>query len=597
MRFTHIFRIALVVVLFPALAFARGGTAHGGRDRERDRSGSSRTERRQDPPPPPRVDIHSGRHGGTSRVPRGPERPSPVREAPSRPDPVREAPSRPDPVRSSPGRTTLPRHGSSTQWPRTPVREAPSRPDPVRAAPERSVPDRSLPARPSPTRESPVRPGAPYHRADPGASLRDRQGFPGRTESRRTPVETDRFPSRTDRGPERRDTGHRGETVLRPAAGFRTDDRDRFPTRTSRGDPQDRGADLHRRGDGGHPGFYRTPGRTRVADVDRHTWTRPRVDGSHRRWHHRTVCDDDRAIVVHHYDRDWGWRGHFTWYAGFSWRWYYGYSGISWSYGRYCWPFWYEAPVCVAYVPFGFYVDRDPIIIRETVVVEQEVPVYVRDQPDSGGALVKTSEYREEGAAVEAAPLPEGEQESAPPTFDAATEKYLRDGSELFATKEYEKAAEQFRMAVIANPDAAAPKFAFGQALIALGDYPYASRVLREALVAEPGILNAPGSIVGVYADAEEFYRVLSELKAKLLDHPQDPDLLFLVVYEHYFSGDPQAIVYHERLAKSFPDDPTVKLFAEPLATRFPEFSRFPAPRQAAGAEAGPQEPTEADGK
>ena len=64
--------------------------------------------------------------------------------------------------------------------------------------------------------------------------------------------------------------------------------------------------------------------------------------------------------------------------------------------------------------------------------------------------------------------------------MDATTERFLRQGSEAFAKADYETAAEEFRMAVVSSPKIAAPRFAFGQALIALGDYPYAARVLRE---------------------------------------------------------------------------------------------------------------------
>jgi tetratricopeptide (TPR) repeat protein len=298
--------------------------------------------------------------------------------------------------------------------------------------------------------------------------------------------------------------------------------------------------------------------------VDRHDGYRDRDhDGDHFRYSHRTVRRPDRdVVVVHHYDRGWNWHGFYGYYVGYSWNWYFGYGSLGLSWGRYAWPCWYDAPVCVAYVPFGFYVDREPVLVRE-IVVEREVPVVV---------------VQREGAIAE--PAPEAAEDIAPPpTFDATPEKYLREGSEAFATADYEAAAKSFRMAVIANPDSAAPKFAFGQALLALGDYAYASRVLREALATETEILNAPGSIVGVYRDPEEFFRVLSELKTKQLEKKTDPDLLFLVLYEHYFSGDPQAVVSLDRLREAWPEDPMVALFAPVTAERFPEFSKFPEPK------------------
>jgi tetratricopeptide (TPR) repeat protein len=133
---------------------------------------------------------------------------------------------------------------------------------------------------------------------------------------------------------------------------------------------------------------------------------------------------------------------------------------------------------------------------------------------------------------------------------------------------------------VIKNPNVAAPKFAFGQALVGMADYEYAARVLRAALVQEPAILGAPGSIAAVYREPEEFYVVLSELKTAVARDPSNPDLLFLVVYQYYFSGDPAAVPWFAKLAKADPEDPTLALIRPALVEKFPEFADFPPPKQ-----------------
>ena len=310
--------------------------------------------------------------------------------------------------------------------------------------------------------------------------------------------------------------------------------------------------------------------------------------------HHRVSIDYHHSYHrsrSHHHHSGWGF------YLGFSWNWYFGYSSVGYVQpyvAYYPWNFWWPDPVCVAYVPFGFYTPRpavyvrevtvireEPVVIREEVpvYVDREVPVYVdREVPvyvdgSAPGALVKTSEYREETAETRDAAA---EPDDGPPLLDATTEKYLREGSEAFAAADYETAAEAFRNAANAAPDAVGPRFAYGQALIAIGDYTYASRILRDALSREPAILNAPASLVGVYRDAAEFQRVLKALRVAALENAGDPDLVFLLGYQQYFSGDPQAMVTFARMNETWPDDPALKLFLPVLPERFPALGELP---------------------
>jgi hypothetical protein len=153
-------------------------------------------------------------------------------------------------------------------------------------------------------------------------------------------------------------------------------------------------------------------------------------------------------------------------------------------------------------------------------------------------------------------------------------------------------AAEKFRMAVAASPEAVPPRFAFGQALVALGDFPYAARVLREALAREPAIVGAPGAISGVYKDAEEFERVKTALGAALAKEPLSADLLFLVLYEQHFSGDPLAMETLEKLEKAHPADPVLPTMAPGVRNRFKALDEFPPSEKQADAPAVEETPT-----
>jgi tetratricopeptide (TPR) repeat protein len=274
--------------------------------------------------------------------------------------------------------------------------------------------------------------------------------------------------------------------------------------------------------------------------------------------------------------------------VGYPWYWYFGYRGHRWHvalglgfsypyyhhhYGRYYWPFYWPDPVSVVYVPYGFYCSR-PTVIVDQVTVVREVEVPVEEPP--------------------AEPETPADEEKTPPKLDATTEKYLRKGSEAFEKADYETASEAFRMAVVSSPKAAPPRFAFGQALIALGDYAYASRVLREAIRMEPAILGAPGSIAGVYEDAEEYGRVFAALVAAIEKKPEDPDLLFLLLYQQHFSGDPKAVETLERFKKLYPADPTLGLMAPAVKERFKALEEFPpSKKKGQPAEKAPESPGE----
>lgn len=178
-------------------------------------------------------------------------------------------------------------------------------------------------------------------------------------------------------------------------------------------------------------------------------------------------------------------------------------------------------------------------------------------------------------------PVPEPETEPPAPEndpvpiepLDGVTEGWLVEGSTAFIEKRYADAAEWFRKAVARNPGRAEPKFALGQALLGAGEWDDAANVLRAALVQEPDVLKAPGSIVSVYESPEEFFLVLSRLKSDLLRHPRDPNRLFLLVYQYIFSEDPAAIPWCGRLARAAPDDAALELLEASLPERFPEFA------------------------
>lgn len=608
MRPLSVLRVLLVVLLLSSLCFA-GKSKRDSRENRGSRGGA-----RSSPPTVGENPRSPNRHEARS---------APSRNAPALP---RSAPQRVERTTSRSGPSVgRPSRAPTRVFERTP---SPSRPDRVtRSAPSPAPSDRF-------TRSAPTRIPDRGSRSDPSPGFRTRTGpadSPGRPSWSPPERGSPRFatPSGSEASREFRGT----RTAPVPRSGYRPAERSALP----RGD---RDVSTYRGGSSGSrtgpaPGFRSADGSREPSyrSGDRLPAPSARADryrggtdygshgfygGSHppsrRHDHGRPV----KVVHRHYYPGGWscgylgpswgsgwgiGWGSRSGWHVGIGYGsgwsyyfglnlgWYCGYDYVRPTYGWWRWPCWWPEPVTVAYVPYGFYVDRPVVLVEEVpVYVEREVPVYVeREVPvyvdGSGGAVVTTgeapsAEVRTSGLepAVPAPPeQPEAEgQEEPEPPFDATTERYLREGSQAFAEGEYGKAAEAFRMAVAASPNAAAPRFAFGQALVATGDYAYAARILRSAVLMEPAILKAPGSIVGVYRDPAEFDRVLGLLRRASLERPDDPDLLFLVGYQQYVSGDPQAKVSFDRLAERFPEDPMLALFRPAVAERFEMLSNLP---------------------
>ncbi len=228
--------------------------------------------------------------------------------------------------------------------------------------------------------------------------------------------------------------------------------------------------------------------------------------------------------------------------------------------------FFYPEPVSYVYVPWGFYCDTTPVYVTRSVYVRRTVPVVVYETRE-------TVTYDEVREVVEAEPAAEavdgGAVEPVPVAGTPATEKFLRDGSERFRAGEYYEAAVQFRLAALSAPSSPAPLFALSQALMALGQDAYGARVLRKALELNPGILEEPADIAGVYRDQAEFERVTGELEARAAAAPSDGDARLLLGAVRYFTGDPRARQTFEVLGQTLPEDPAVGLFRSAVESRF----------------------------
>ncbi|MHC4953782.1 MAG: tetratricopeptide repeat protein [Planctomycetota bacterium] len=224
---------------------------------------------------------------------------------------------------------------------------------------------------------------------------------------------------------------------------------------------------------------------------------------------------------------------------------------------RYC-GFYYPLRVTYTYVPYGFYGDG--------------VSVYV-DDSDSVNDHYAAERYEETTS------LPEDDEreithEAA--AGSAAAERYMREATEFFEACSYPEAARRFRLAAIAAPNEAGPLFALGQSLIALQNYPYAAKVVRQSFELEPTILKEGGDIVGVYKDRAEFDRVTATIQQRINDRPDDMHAKFLLGVQQYFSGDPSARETLGALAVGNSSDRILNDLREACETRFEKADELP---------------------
>ena len=200
--------------------------------------------------------------------------------------------------------------------------------------------------------------------------------------------------------------------------------------------------------------------------------------------------------------------------------------------------FFYSDPVSYAYVPYGFYCDAPATYVTRSIYLRNDYGVRTYEETD--------------------------ETEGAKPAAETpAAEKLLRAASEAFRRGEYLDSARKFRLAAIAAPGQAAPLFALGQALLALGsDDAYATRVIRKAVALNSGLVKEPGDIVGVYKSREEFDRVMKAVAARA---KENADARFLLGVNQFLSGDPRA----RETFQALPEDSAVTLFREAVEKRF----------------------------
>jgi tetratricopeptide (TPR) repeat protein len=169
------------------------------------------------------------------------------------------------------------------------------------------------------------------------------------------------------------------------------------------------------------------------------------------------------------------------------------------------------------------------------------------------------SEPKREGAAQ---PAP------APPSTPVLSEVELRlkEGDYYFKKGDYAKAVESFKKAVDAEPQAAAPRFALGEALFATGDYHYAAFSIRKGLELNPDWVRAKLDRREYYRSLEDYQAHLKKLEDYVRERPYDGSALFVLAYNRYFSDQKtEARELFQRVREVERQDAASELFLKEL--------------------------------
>ncbi len=136
----------------------------------------------------------------------------------------------------------------------------------------------------------------------------------------------------------------------------------------------------------------------------------------------------------------------------------------------------------------------------------------------------------------------ESVEEAAEPAESAAdldTDSLLRLGDYHFREREYDRAVEFYTQALDRLPTDPTVRLALGDALYALGDYHYASYMIRQALDIDTTWVSRSVDKREFYEDPADFERQLRRLERYVESHPFDEAALFLLGYNYHATGQP----------------------------------------------------------
>ncbi|MFQ5494656.1 MAG: hypothetical protein ACE5EX_04680 [Phycisphaerae bacterium] len=168
--------------------------------------------------------------------------------------------------------------------------------------------------------------------------------------------------------------------------------------------------------------------------------------------------------------------------------------------------------------------------------------------------------------------------EASPSTYRGA----MARGKGAFEDGNYPLAARQFLLAATLDQGDPASRLAASHALVALGSYEPAVRLLRRAFELQPRLAYLPLQIRGAYGNPEHFALHLTALREAAENDKNNPEIWFLLGYFGYYSDYmAEAADALGRAVKLRPTDELVQQLFELASLSVPRGSRGRAERKA----------------
>ena len=134
----------------------------------------------------------------------------------------------------------------------------------------------------------------------------------------------------------------------------------------------------------------------------------------------------------------------------------------------------------------------------------------------------------------------------------ARARQFVAFGDEHFHTQQYSDAYQRYKKAASAAPDLADAYFRQGFSLLAMGRYAPAARAFKHGLSLKPDWAKSTFRLDDLYGD-NQLAKVahLEHLATEATEHPQNPDLMFLLGIGLYIDGQAErARAFFERAAE-----------------------------------------------
>ena len=136
---------------------------------------------------------------------------------------------------------------------------------------------------------------------------------------------------------------------------------------------------------------------------------------------------------------------------------------------------------------------------------------------------------------------PPSEPVTQPNEEAPAVRPLVEQGDAAFVAGKYDEARRLYIRDLLSNPDDPGTQLRYAWVQLALGHFDVAANALRRSLVADPSLLDWPPDPRGLYGNPNDFEAHRAALRAQAAETVAPRDVLFLLAYTEYATGEPRA--------------------------------------------------------